>query len=99
MRAGRVSSEASPADDCWVSSPRAPGGRPGEGGGQKDRGCVRKQDIAPTVMKQVVLCDTNLESGDVQILPEGQTQHVQIFAAISKRTGQCDEDWREEEQK
>lgn len=39
-----------------------------------------------------------LESGDVEILPERQTQHVQVLTAVTKRTGQCDEDWREEEE-
>lgn len=39
---------------------------------------------------------SNLEGGDVQILPKGQTKHVQVLTAISKRTCQCDEDYREE---
>lgn len=39
---------------------------------------------------------SHLEGGDVEILPEGQTQHIEVLAAISKCTGQRDEDCREE---
>lgn len=42
--------------------------------------------------------DSHLEGGDVEVLPEGQTQHIQVLAAVSKRTGQRDEDYREEEE-
>lgn len=48
--------------------------------GQKERGSFRKHDIPPKVKKQSVyliyLCDADLESGNVQILPERQAQHV-----------------------
>ncbi len=43
-------------------------------------------------------CSSNLEGGDVEILPERQAEHVQVLTAISKRTGQRDEDYREEEE-
>lgn len=42
---------------------------------------------------------SNLEGGDVEVLPEGQTQHVQVLTSVSKRTGQGDEDCGEEEEK
>lgn len=34
----------------------------------------------------------HLEGGDVEILPEGQTQDVQVLTAVAERTGQRDED-------
>lgn len=40
---------------------------------------------------------SHLEGGDVEILPEGQTQHVEVLPAVSKRAGQRDEDYRREE--
>lgn len=38
---------------------------------------------------------SDLEGGDVEILPEGQPQHIQVLTAISKCTGECDEDYQE----
>lgn len=41
---------------------------------------------------------SHLEGGDVEVLPEGQTQNVQVLSAIAERTGKGDEDCREEEE-
>ena len=46
----------------------------------------------------VNVVSSHLEGGDVEILPERQTQHVQVLTTVSKRTGQRDEDYREEEE-
>lgn len=65
---------------------------------------VESGDTADMYLKRVLTASvlspevwrSYLEGGDVQILPERQTQHVQVLAAITKRTGQRDEDCREE---
>lgn len=56
----------------------------------------RRSKVGVDVLSYFV--GSNLEGGDVEILPEGQTQHVQVLTAVSKRTGQRDEDYREEEE-
>ncbi|KAG7237402.1 hypothetical protein INR49_032447, partial [Caranx melampygus] len=53
----------------------------------------RRAAAAAAVASPLVTSD--LEGGDVEILPEGQPQHVQVLTAISKCTGECDEDCQE----
>lgn len=62
MRVGQVSSEASPADGCWVSSPRAPGGRPGGWGGEErqtkgERVFEETHSLDPTIDTMSVLAN------------------------------------------
>ena len=37
-----------------------------------------------------------LEGGDVEVLPEGEAQNVEVLAAVAERAGQSDEDYEED---
>ena len=37
-----------------------------------------------------------LKGGDVEVLPEGEAQDVEVLTAIAERAGQSDEDYEED---